>query len=614
MESLFTVLNYETGETDDISMVELDDHDSKTPRNQGKATVRPVPRQLSRGVVRRARRRRLGKPKRRAGPRLSGTKDVPWPCAGCGAVNKEADKLCAKCRRVRVRREGEGRALGGWAAYAVRSLASATTGPANGATSAQATSAASELCTVVDTLYEHCVGSMSASQWALGLALLGTFYEESVDPFGRDLTVQPDDEEARGHRHFELPEGCPDVAELARSARFSAAAYGAMMDALLSPSHSTVSELLTSLPPDHPRRIAAMTSMHNRLLPGPGGPTILSFSLASSVASPAWILATDPSTLSLTLAFRGTSSAADLVTDLMGVPVPFEEASFLLDDGEEENAVGTEPTDDEDQPPFPDPGVVFVHDGFLRAARQMLSRILPHLDAGFEAHPGFSLRLTGHSYGGAVAILFLILLLTLRPKWRMRCIVFGCPCILDARAARSPILQRYVTTVVLQDDMVPRLSAASLRGLRRTIEVLLEQTNSGFARLFQLAAGNGLSRGISNRISDLLSIPTEPDMDLVRETIATLGTGAEENMWTLCPPGRIIHLTYKAWPSDTTSDTTSPWLSLFLSHPWAFTTLRVSLSMYTDHFPHHYLSAMQSLERISLKSSGFSYANNEGVQ
>ena len=102
---------------------------------------------------------------------------------------------------MKVRRAAAPVALSGWAAYAIRSLAAATADGTAGVASPDA--AAAELCTVVDKLYAHCVGTLSASQWALGLALLGTFYEDAVDPFGQDLTVRTGEGERERGRERE---------------------------------------------------------------------------------------------------------------------------------------------------------------------------------------------------------------------------------------------------------------------------------------------------------------------------------------------------------------------------------------------------------------------------
>ncbi|XP_058084224.1 uncharacterized protein LOC131231890 isoform X2 [Magnolia sinica] len=88
-------------------------------------------------------------------------------------------------------------------------------------------------------------------------------------------------------------------------------------------------------------------------------------------------------------------------------------------------------------------------------------------------HIGFRLRLVGHSLGGAAAALLAILLRKRSEKELgfspdiVSAIGFGTPPCVSKELAEN--CASYVSTVVLQDDIIPRLSAASLARLRNEI-------------------------------------------------------------------------------------------------------------------------------------------------
>ncbi|KAM3731037.1 hypothetical protein ACB098_12G132000 [Castanea mollissima] len=90
-----------------------------------------------------------------------------------------------------------------------------------------------------------------------------------------------------------------------------------------------------------------------------------------------------------------------------------------------------------------------------------------------EKYEGYRLRLVGHSLGGATASLLAIML---RRKSYME-LGFSPDIVSAVGYATPPCVSRelaencsdFVTTVVMQDDIVPRLSAASLTRLRNEI-------------------------------------------------------------------------------------------------------------------------------------------------
>ncbi|KAI4998913.1 hypothetical protein ZWY2020_054255 [Hordeum vulgare] len=114
-----------------------------------------------------------------------------------------------------------------------------------------------------------------------------------------------------------------------------------------------------------------------------------------------------------------------------------------------------------------------THFGTYEAARWYLRHELSIIRKCLETHKDYKLRLVGHSLGGASAALLAIML---RKKSKeelgfspdiVTAVGFGVPPCVSREIAES--CASYVTTVVLQDDIVPRLSAASLARLRNEI-------------------------------------------------------------------------------------------------------------------------------------------------
>ncbi|VAI00590.1 unnamed protein product [Triticum turgidum subsp. durum] len=156
---------------------------------------------------------------------------------------------------------------------------------------------------------------------------------------------------------------------------------------------------------------------------------VLKFVKDSSIFRPGYYIGIDPRAKLVILGIRGTHTVYDLVTDLVA----------LSDKKVSPKGFST-------------------HFGTYEAAR---------------CKQDYKLRLAGHSLGGASAALLAIML---RKKSKeelgfspdiVSAVGFGVPPCVSREIAES--CASYVTTVVLQDDIVPRLSAASLARLRNEI-------------------------------------------------------------------------------------------------------------------------------------------------
>uniref|UniRef100_A0ACD5VLH2 Uncharacterized protein n=1 Tax=Avena sativa TaxID=4498 RepID=A0ACD5VLH2_AVESA len=171
---------------------------------------------------------------------------------------------------------------------------------------------------------------------------------------------------------------------------------------------------------------------------------VLKFVKDSSILRPGYYIAIDPRAKLVILGIRGTHTVYDLVTDLVA----------LSDKKVSPKGFST-------------------HFGTYEAARWYLRWELRIIRQCLEKHKDYKLRLVGHSLGGASAALLAIML---RKKSKeelgfspdiVSAVGFGVPPCVSREIAES--CASYVSTVVLQDDIVPRLSAASLARLRKEI-------------------------------------------------------------------------------------------------------------------------------------------------
>ena len=162
-------------------------------------------------------------------------------------------------------------------------------------------------------------------------------------------------------------------------------------------------------------------------------------------------------------AVRGTATIHDVVTDIRQMPVPFPESE-------------NESTIEADDWTAVIQGQGLAVCGMSRAAVNLFRE---HIDVlSFLANKSYKIRIVGHSLGAGVATLLGTLVkrhieasssdsldrtsLTERDDL-LRVYGFASPSCVDAKLA--DYMESFVTTVVLHDDVVPRLTPTSIRGL-----------------------------------------------------------------------------------------------------------------------------------------------------
>lgn len=163
---------------------------------------------------------------------------------------------------------------------------------------------------------------------------------------------------------------------------------------------------------------------------------------------PAFIITFDHSRKAVIIAIRGTRSFSDLITD-----IDLDEMSFPSD------VTSNKFT---------------CHRGALRSALFIHKKLneLQVLKTAFHENPSYTLILSGHSLGGSIAAILGMLFRSEYPS--LQCYSYAPLAVLSAEAI--PKTFDFVFSVVVGDDLVPRLSAYSFKELIKQMYSSLEET------------------------------------------------------------------------------------------------------------------------------------------
>lgn len=172
------------------------------------------------------------------------------------------------------------------------------------------------------------------------------------------------------------------------------------------------------------------------------------------------------------LSVRGTATIQDVVTDIRAMPVQFPQQMNDGDDSRYSTTNGGWTSVSVNK------GLALC--GMAGAAMNLFRETadsLIHL-----ARNGYKIRIVGHSLGGAVAMLLGVLMLKhIEENGKetfesdddlLRVYGYGTPSCVDASLADST--RSFVTNVVLHDDVVPRLTPTSIRGLLKHLLYIRE--------------------------------------------------------------------------------------------------------------------------------------------
>lgn len=115
----------------------------------------------------------------------------------------------------------------------------------------------------------------------------------------------------------------------------------------------------------------------------------------------------------------------------------------------------------------------YAHSGFLTAARWLLAQTFEAIKSQVEAHPGFSLTVTGHSMGAGSGVLLTMMLRERAVTAHATCVAFACPAVLTRELAE--VCKPFVTSVLTGCDIVPTASAGAVTCLREEMRAARRQ-------------------------------------------------------------------------------------------------------------------------------------------
>jgi pimeloyl-ACP methyl ester carboxylesterase len=271
----------------------------------------------------------------------------------------------------------------------------------------------------------------------------------------------------------------------------------------------------------------------------------------------------DPSTKSIVVVIRGTLSFSDILCDLAATPTTH--------------------------------GSGHMHSAFLAAAKMLVLENAPfmvNLQKALAENPGFGILITGHSLGAALASALALLLPPLFAGVPAHAVAFASPAV-----ASRLVVSKNVTSIVLGDDPVPRLSIETVRYAKHAVNAVerlgcageIVQRDSAVAKLNEelkqldqrAAGGESGQQAQRDSISALLSSHRAYFLQLRHDLE---GSMLSLNPQRLLPLGRTILLS----PDGSAFDLERP--------EEVLRGMLVTGESLRDHMPDRYLRALERVD------------------
>ncbi|KAJ3160997.1 hypothetical protein HK101_000851 [Irineochytrium annulatum] len=248
-----------------------------------------------------------------------------------------------------------------------------------------------------------------------------------------------------------------------------------------------------------------------------------------------YFIAFDPEEESVVISIRGTFSIEDVLVDLKFDLAEFE-IPELIERGETETH--------------------WVHSGMLKTAKNIVDDIEANHPLNqllydqsspyYECH----LVVTGHSLGAGVAALVASLLRSKYPS--VCCYAYEPPgCLLSARAAAH--FEEFCTSVIMGDDIVPRIGKNSMELLKLDLARVIETCEVPKWRVFGSVLGGSSfvknkeeTQGLLHRRTPSGGLAKE-DLELIRRNSKHLKKGHDltmpgPNSTPMFVPGKVLHI------------------------------------------------------------------------
>ncbi|KAI6214827.1 Lipase-3 domain-containing protein [Aphelenchoides besseyi] len=260
------------------------------------------------------------------------------------------------------------------------------------------------------------------------------------------------------------------------------------------------------------------------------------FSFRNRLYKVPFVVLADHRTSSIVITIRGSSSLFDLVTDLS-----LNDDLFTVDVEEDPDLAQDNNLDAE--------GSVRVHRGMLNSARYVYTTLTKNhvLEDILVLNPNYSICVVGHSLGAGVASLLTLLLKQTYPT--CRCYAFSPPTVISKHGISET--EEHVLSVIVGDDIVPRMSYQSLMHLKNEIDKQLKNNHrpkfeiliKGMYKLFFSSPWDLSSESVSTTTMARQRL-IESRESAGTEVEAGESETTEEFMQRirLYPPGRLLHL------------------------------------------------------------------------
>ncbi|KAL4003521.1 Lipase (class 3) family protein [Acanthocheilonema viteae] len=316
---------------------------------------------------------------------------------------------------------------------------------------------------------------------------------------------------------------------------------------------------------------------------------IIFVSFANELYQVPFIVLVDAKTKSIIITIRGTASMMDAINDLS-----LDDEAFSIDVDQDPILSRDEKLDTPDKE-------VRVHRGMLRSARYVLevlraNRILEGLKMRY---PDFTLVCCGHSLGAGVATLLTLLLK--QSFIPIQCFAYSPPgCVISENGLKET--QKFVFSIYIGDDIVPRLSFQTLCKLKYDVIMSLACSNlpkykvllRGFYRLcfshpWQSNQDVDHEDEVAININDRLPLVFHSSLLVIDDGV----DGAEENnlaeRWAkkrtkLLPPGCLLHV----WMIDKEKKI----ICKRWTHYSSLNEIKLSSAVISDHMPYNVLKVL----------------------
>ncbi|XP_038684492.1 uncharacterized protein LOC119984563 isoform X2 [Tripterygium wilfordii] len=168
----------------------------------------------------------------------------------------------------------------------------------------------------------------------------------------------------------------------------------------------------------------------------------------AGILKPAFTILVDHQVKCFLLVIRGTHSIKDTLTAATGAVVPFHH-TVVHKGGVSDLVLG------------------YAHCGMVAAARWIARLATPCLIKALGEHPGYEVKIVGHSLGGGTAALLTYVLREQKELAGATCVTFAPAACMTWELAESG--NGFVTSVINGSDLVPTFSAAAVDDLRAEV-------------------------------------------------------------------------------------------------------------------------------------------------